>query len=80
MILAVRNMTKGIEAAKDIIKTTLNTNIVVRKLDLTSLEEVRKFAHQINEAESRLDILVLNAGIAGNHDAHCSKIRNFSPN
>ena len=64
--MAVRNMQKGIEAAKEIIKTTKNTKIVVRKLDLTSLEEVRKFAHQIIKAESRLDILVLNAGIAGN--------------
>ena len=46
LILAVRNMEKGIKAAKDIIETTGNNNLVVRKLDLASIEEVRKFENQ----------------------------------
>ena len=53
LILAVRNMEKGINAAKDIMKTTGNNNLVVRKLDLASTEEIRKFAQQINDAEER---------------------------
>ena len=65
VILAVRNMEKGIDAAKDIMRTTRTNNLVVRKLDLACLEEIRKFAQQINDGEKRLDILVLNAGIAG---------------
>ena len=65
VILAVRNMEKGIQAAQDIMRTTKTNNLVVRKLDLVCLEEIRKFAQQINDAEKRLDILVLNAGIAG---------------
>ena len=65
VILAVRNMEKCIPAAQDIMRTTKTNNLVVRKLDLVCLEEIRKFAQQINDAEKRLDILVLNAGIAG---------------
>lgn len=64
VILAVRNMQKGIEAAKKIMDSTGNNNLVVRKLDLVSMEQVRKFAQQVKQSEKRLDILVLNAGIA----------------
>ena len=53
LILAVRNMEKGINAAKDIMKTTGNNNLVVRKLDLASTEEIRKFAQQVNDSEER---------------------------
>ena len=53
LILAVRNMEKGIKAAKDIMETTGNNNLVVRKLDLASIEEVRKFAQQVNDAEEK---------------------------
>ena len=53
-------MEKGINAAKDIVETTGNNNLVVRKLDLASIEEVRKFAQQVNDAEEKLDILILN--------------------
>ena len=53
VILAVRNMQKGIQAAKDIMATTGNKNIAVRKLDLACLEDIRKFAKDINEAEKR---------------------------
>jgi NAD(P)-dependent dehydrogenase (short-subunit alcohol dehydrogenase family) len=60
LILAVGNMEKGINAAKDIVETTGNNNLVVRKLDLASIEEVRKFAQQVNDAEEKLDILILN--------------------
>ena len=64
VILAVRNLQKGIEAAQNIIKTTGNHNLMVRKLDLSSLNNVRNFASEIHQSEARLDILILNAGIA----------------
>ena len=38
--------------------------MVVKKLDLSSLDFVRECARDINETESRLDILVNNAGEA----------------
>jgi NAD(P)-dependent dehydrogenase (short-subunit alcohol dehydrogenase family) len=43
---------------------TGNNNIVVRKLDLSSFQSIREFARQINQEESRLDVLIHNAGIA----------------
>ena len=33
------------------------------KLDLSSLSSVRQFAKQVSEQESRLDILINNAGV-----------------
>lgn len=46
-------------------KTTPNANITVLQLDLASLESVKQCAKAFNEASMRLDILVLNAGVAG---------------
>lgn len=52
------------EAAKSsIIEKTNNSNIVVKRLDLSDLDSVRKFARDINTSEERLDILINNAGI-----------------
>lgn len=49
----------------EIIKASRNHNVVVRELDLASLSSVRRFATSILESESRLDILINNAGVAG---------------
>lgn len=48
----------------EIVKSTGNANVVVRKLDLSSLKSVREFAQQVNREESRLDVLIHNAGTA----------------
>lgn len=45
-------------------KETGNNSIVVKHLDLSSLKSVREFASQINREESRLDVLIHNAGTA----------------
>lgn len=52
--------------AEDIIRTTGNSNVLVRSLDLSRFESVREFAQQILETEPSLHILVNNAGIPGN--------------
>lgn len=44
---------------------TPNANIIVLQLDLASLESVKQCATAFNEASTRLDVLILNAGIAG---------------
>ena len=44
------------------IEASGNKNVVVRHLDLASLKSVRKFAAEILKSESRLDILINNAG------------------
>lgn len=65
VILACRNVAKAEEAREDIVRSTGNTNVVVRPLDLGSLVSVRAFATQILDTESSLHILVNNAGISG---------------
>ena len=62
VILACRNLQKAEDVAKDIKSSTGNSEVVVRHLDLSSLQSVREFAQQIIETEDRLDILINNAG------------------
>lgn len=38
--------------------------MTVKKLDLSSLDSVRKFAADINKTETKLDVLIHNAGVA----------------
>ncbi|XP_071790150.1 retinol dehydrogenase 12-like isoform X2 [Asterias amurensis] len=64
VILACRNLQKAEDVAKDIKSSTGNSQVVVRRLDLSSLQSVREFAQQIIETEDRLDILINNAGVA----------------
>ena len=45
-----------------------DADLVIVKLDLSSLESVRECANKIIETESRLDILVNNAGIVVRFD------------
>lgn len=39
--------------------------VVLMELDLSKLRSVRDFAHKILETESRLDVLINNAGVIG---------------
>lgn len=61
--MACRNFDKCEEARKEIIELTGNKNVFNRELDLSSLESIRKFAEKFLKEESRLDILINNAGI-----------------
>ncbi|XP_033329224.2 retinol dehydrogenase 12 isoform X2 [Megalopta genalis] len=64
LIMACRNVEEANKLKEEFAKETKNSNIVVRKLDLSSLASVREFAEQINRDESRLDVLIHNAGTA----------------
>ncbi|XP_076180115.1 retinol dehydrogenase 14 [Ptiloglossa arizonensis] len=64
LIMACRNMDAANKFKEELIKETNNSNIVARKLDLSSLSSVREFAEQINREENRLDVLIHNAGTA----------------
>lgn len=63
VILACRDTTKGQKAAMRIQKITKNKNVVFRYLDLASLGSVREFCRAILASESRLDVLINNAGV-----------------
>ncbi|XP_020298347.1 retinol dehydrogenase 14 isoform X1 [Pseudomyrmex gracilis] len=64
VIMACRNVESANQLKDEFVKESNNTNIVVRKLDLASLQSIREFAQQINQEERRLDVLVHNAGTA----------------
>ncbi|KAJ8933510.1 hypothetical protein NQ318_003402, partial [Aromia moschata] len=69
VILGCRNEAKAIEARDKIIKETSNQNVVVKRIDFSSLKSVRHFAKDVEENEERLDILVNNAGVGMARDA-----------
>nr|CAD7590590.1 unnamed protein product [Timema genevievae] len=65
VILACRDMDKTNQACREIISKTGNKEVIGHHIDLSSLQSVRDFAHVILTTESRLDVLVNNAGAAG---------------
>ncbi|KAL4143708.1 hypothetical protein QTP88_006005 [Uroleucon formosanum] len=64
VIMACRNMEAGSKARDEIISYSGNSDVVLMQLDLSSLSSVRQFATKVNKQESRLDVLVNNAGVA----------------
>ena len=50
--------------ADEIIEASGNKNVIVKHLNLASFKSVRDFAAEIIKIESRLDILINNAGCA----------------
>ncbi|XP_064100127.1 retinol dehydrogenase 14-like isoform X2 [Macrobrachium nipponense] len=65
VILGCRNIPKATRVAEDIRNTTGNNDVHVKQVDTSSLASVRKFANEILAEEKRIDVLILNAGIAG---------------
>ena len=63
VILACRDVSKGQAAVREIKSTVPHADIVCMELDLASLSSVRRFADQILQNESRVHILVNNAGV-----------------
>ncbi|KAF2731282.1 retinol dehydrogenase 12 [Polyplosphaeria fusca] len=66
VILAVRSASKGAAAKEDILKTTKATADVVQvwELDMSSYDSVLAFAARCDKELERVDVAVLNAGVA----------------
>jgi NAD(P)-dependent dehydrogenase (short-subunit alcohol dehydrogenase family) len=63
VVLAVRNLDKGKEAADRIIAATAGASVSVQELDLTSLESIRAAADQVRSQHDTIDLLINNAGV-----------------
>ena len=73
IILACRTVERGQEAMADIIETTGNHNIYVRKCDISSLQSVRMFCEEVLDSEERLDVLVCFAGSGAPFGRHLTE-------
>ncbi|XP_042356635.1 protochlorophyllide reductase, chloroplastic-like [Plectropomus leopardus] len=63
VILACRDRRRAEAAAQEIIQETGNSQVIFMQLDLASLKSVRSFADDFLRSESRLDLLINNAGV-----------------
>ena len=63
VIMACRNMNKGEQALEQAKKESGSKDLVLLKLDLSSLKSVRDFAKEFLSRYSKLHILINNAGI-----------------
>jgi NAD(P)-dependent dehydrogenase (short-subunit alcohol dehydrogenase family) len=63
VVLAVRNLDKGKEAADHITHRSPGANVSLQELDLTSLESVRAAAEQLKSTYDAIDLLINNAGV-----------------
>lgn len=67
VIVHGRDATKGRRAVEQIARATGNADVRFVQGDLASLAEVRRLAEEFDRSLPRLDVLVLNAGIACAH-------------
>nr|XP_020496635.1 dehydrogenase/reductase SDR family member 13-like [Labrus bergylta] len=63
VVLACRSKQRGEAALEDVKKASGSNQVVFMQLDLGSLKSVRSFAETFLKSESRLDLLINNAGI-----------------
>ena len=63
VIMAARNIKKAESVANEILAENKNAKIDIEELDLTSLESIKNFSHQIFKKYKNLDCLINNAGI-----------------
>ncbi|CPR11682.1 short chain dehydrogenase [Mycobacterium bohemicum DSM 44277] len=63
VVLAVRNLDKGKDAAARIAATSPGSDVVLQELDLTSLDSVRAAADQLKSDYDHIDLLINNAGV-----------------
>lgn len=61
--LAVRDTGKGERARAELNRTLPEAELYVTRCDVSSLDDVRRFAHGIADSEPTVDILVHNAGV-----------------
>ena len=63
VVLAVRNLDKGKQAATTITMASPGADVTVQRLDLSSLDSVRAAAAELRAAHDRIDLLINNAGV-----------------
>ncbi|XP_037652208.1 dehydrogenase/reductase SDR family member 13-like [Sebastes umbrosus] len=63
VILACRDRWRAEAAVQEIIQETGNSQVIFMQLDLASLQSVRSFVDDFLRSESRLDVLINNAGV-----------------
>ncbi|XP_054617668.1 retinol dehydrogenase 14b [Dunckerocampus dactyliophorus] len=65
VIMACRDRQSAAEAARDIQEQSGpgQGEVVIKELDLASLQSVRRFCQEIQEEETKVDVLVNNAGV-----------------
>jgi NAD(P)-dependent dehydrogenase (short-subunit alcohol dehydrogenase family) len=63
VVLAVRNMEKGKEAARGIEQATPDAQVQLQELDLTSLDSIRAAANDLRSNHESIDLLINNAGV-----------------
>ena len=63
VILACRSQEKGKKAEVDVRRESGNSSVHFRKLDLASFDSIRRFSKEVLSEESRVDILINNAGV-----------------
>jgi len=63
VVLAVRNLDKGKDAAARITATGPRGEVTLQELDLTSLDSVRATARQLRSDYDHIDLLINNAGV-----------------
>ena len=62
VVIACRNEEKAKRAVREIQQKSGSTDVQYRLLDLADLESVRNFAAKFLQEETRLDVLINNAG------------------
>jgi NAD(P)-dependent dehydrogenase (short-subunit alcohol dehydrogenase family) len=63
VVLAVRDIDKGKQAADRIAAMTPGANVMVQPLDLASLDSIRAAAGELRAMHPRIDLLINNAGV-----------------
>ena len=63
VVLAVRNIEKGKQAAARIAAAAPGATVTVTELDLSSLDSVRAAAAELRAGHPRIDLLICNAGV-----------------
>jgi retinol dehydrogenase 12 len=61
--MACRSLDSANEAREEIVNETGNQNVFIKQLDLAFVNSIQKFAASSKEEESRLDVLINNAGL-----------------
>jgi NAD(P)-dependent dehydrogenase (short-subunit alcohol dehydrogenase family) len=63
VVLAVRNLDKGKDAADRITAATPGASVALQELDLTLLESIRTAADELRSKHEAIDLLINNAGV-----------------